>query len=289
MKTLTRYIVFSLIAASLCWGQVKPACSKPVPPTPPTTPTPPSTPVTTTTTNNNNSINNNSSSTSSSNSNSSSNSSSSSASNSSATGGSATATGGSATANGGAGGNGGSGGSASASNGNQSNSQTSVTNQNQVRQAPALNGGFIVPTGSCLGAVQGGVSAPVGGFTFGKSSKDKECNFVRLANEFIAIGKFDTAAKVLCASKTAQEAHLTADDCLALVTPAPAPVVQAPPAPAPAPEKPTVILYQTIEVTPTPAERIAAKALSKPRAKPVPPVTNRRKCTVEVPCESLEK
>ena len=83
------------------------------------------------------------------------------------------------------------GGNATASNGPQSNSQT--VNQNQERQAPALSGGFIVPTASCLGSAQGGVSAPMGGVMFGKSTKDKECNFVRLANEFIAMGNFNAA------------------------------------------------------------------------------------------------
>ena len=76
-----------------------------------------------------------------------------------------------------------------------------------------------MPTASCLGAVQGGASAPVGSIMFGKSTKDKECSLIRLANEFIGMGNFDAAAKVLCATKSAKEAKLTIDECRLTVKP----------------------------------------------------------------------
>ena len=121
------------------------------------------------------------------------------------------------------------GGNASASNGGQSNSQ--AVNQNQVRQAPAISGGLILPTANCLGSVTGGASAPVGGVMFGGSKVDKECRMQALANEFIGMGNYEAAAKVLCATKSAKEAKLTMDDCRLVAKPesTPAPVVESVP------------------------------------------------------------
>ena len=49
-----------------------------------------------------------------------------------------------------------------------------------------------------------------------------------LANEFIGMGNYEAAAKVLCSLKSAKAAGLTMDDCRRQV---PAPVVQVIPAP----------------------------------------------------------
>ncbi len=195
MKLRTIFVTL-LLSCALSFGQVK-NCPKPVPPPVPPTPTPVATNSNVNTNTNTNNVSASAGATASSN-----------QSQSQTQSAASSATGGNATA----------------SNGPQSNSQT--VNQNQERQAPALSGGFIVPTASCLGSAQGGVSAPMGGVTFGKSTKDKECNFVRLANEFIAMGNFNAAAKMLCATKSAKEAKLTLDDCLLTVKPTPAPVSQ---------------------------------------------------------------
>lgn len=196
-----RLAVVLLALISTCWANSAPSCTK----KPPVPPTPPPSPVTKT-------ISVTNTSTSSSSSNSSSNSASNSSSN--ATGGSA-----SSTANGG---------NASASNGGQSNSQTSVTNQNQVRQAPTVEAPVILPTANCLGGMSAGASGPGGGLSFGSSKVDKECRSIALANEFLGMGNYETAAKVLCSTKSAKAAGLTMDDCRHQV---PAPVVQVIPAP----------------------------------------------------------
>jgi len=106
-----------------------------------------------------------------------------------------------------------------ATGGNSQGGSASIV-QKTERQAPAIGfGGFIVPTFGCGGSLQAGASAPVGGIAFGKSTKDKECNSVRLANEFIAMGNFEAAAKVLCATKSAREAKLTIEDCRMVTKP----------------------------------------------------------------------
>ena len=254
MKLKTIFVTL-LLSCALSFGQVK-NCPKPVPPPPP-----PPTPVATNSNVNTNTNSSASSSVASASSNQSQSQTQSTAS--SATGGNATA-----------------------SNGPQSNSQT--VNQNQERQAPALSGGFIVPTASCLGSAQGGVSAPMGGVMFGKSTKDKECNFVRLANEFIAMGNFNAAAKMLCATKSAKEAKLTLDDCLLTVKPVPTP------APAPVSQNvstsqqvPTVRETQTI-VVPVTVQPVVT-VLSPPEYKtsidvyPPKPVAKKKPCVKKPP------
>ena len=58
-----------------------------------------------------------------------------------------------------------------------------------------------------------GASGPVGGLSFGSSKVDKECRSMALANEFIGMGNYEAAAKVLCSLKSAKAAGLTMDDC----------------------------------------------------------------------------
>ncbi len=218
MKTIFAVLTLS---CAMMFAQAKPQCTKPQPPP---TPTPISTPVTTSI-NNNNTNNNLNTANSTSNANSTSTASSNqSQSQMQSTASNATGGNSSSSANGGA----------------------ASVNENTQRQAPSVSGGFIVPTASCLGAAQGGVSAPMGSVMFGKSTKDKECNFVRLANEFIAMGNFNAAAKMLCATKTAKEAKLTLDDCLLTVKPAP--VVSTV---VPVPSAPVIIVPVTVQPTVT--------------------------------------
>ena len=136
-----------------------------------------------------------------------------------------TATGGNATSNA-QGGNAASNASA-ANNGNNSNN----TVENQVRQAPGAEAPLILPTASCLGGISTGGSSPVGGLSFGKSTVDKECRSIVLANEFIAMGNYDTAAKVLCSTKSAKAAGLTIDDCRRQIPVPPVIVREVAPAP----------------------------------------------------------
>jgi hypothetical protein len=196
------------LTCALAFAQVKPACKKPTPPVPP-----PPTPVTGTNTNTNTNINTNTQTQSQNQSQ------------------SQTANGGSASST------------SSATGGNATGGNVSIVDKYE-RQAPSIGlGGFIVPTFGCGGSVQAGASAPIGSLMFGKSTQDKECNFVRLANEFIAMGNFEAAAKMLCATKSAKEAKLTLDDCRLTVKPVPAPALPIPdvhdmsnfPEPVPAP------------------------------------------------------
>lgn len=68
----------------------------------------------------------------------------------------------------------------------------------------------------------------MGGLSFGSSKVDKECRSMALANEFIGMGNYEAAAKVLCSLKSAKAAGLTMDDCRHQM---PKPVAQAIPAP----------------------------------------------------------
>jgi hypothetical protein len=104
---------------------------------------------------------------------------------------------------------------------------------------------------------------------FGKTTKDKECNYVRLANEFIAMGNFEAAAKMLCATKSAKEAGLTIEDCRLTVKPVPIAQVVAP---APQVVAPSVVVPVTINpVLPVLHEEITVYA-----PKPVSPATTRK-------------
>ncbi len=245
----TILVVLTLFCAMM-FAQAKPQCTKPQPP-----PTPISTPVTTSINNNNTNNNLNTA-----NSTSNANSTSTASSNQSQSQMQSTAS--NAT-----GGN-----SASSANGGAAS-----VNENTQRQAPSVSGGFIVPTASCLGAAQGGVSAPMGSVMFGKSTKDKECNFVRLANEFIALGNFNAAAKMLCATKTAKEAKLTLDDCLLTVKPAP--VVSTV---VPVPSAPVIIVPVTVQPTvtvlPTPPEYKTRIDVYSPK-----PVAKKKPCVKKPP------
>jgi hypothetical protein len=71
----------------------------------------------------------------------------------------------------------------------------------------------------------------VGGLSFGKSTVDKECRSIVLANEFIAMGNYDTAAKVLCSTKSVKAAGLTIDDCRRQIPVPPVIVREVAPAP----------------------------------------------------------
>lgn len=144
----------------------------------------------------------------------------------------------------------------SASNGNQSMS----SNYQQVRQAPPAYAPTVLPTANCLGGYSAGGSAPVGGISFGGSKVDKECRMQALANEFLAMGNFEAAAKVLCATKSAKEAKLTIEDCRLAV--APAPVVVERLAPAPLPQV-TVVQQPTPAPTPVVSTPVTKPAVKK--------------------------
>lgn len=105
-----------------------------------------------------------------------------------------------------------------------------------------------------------------------------------LANEFIGMGNFEAAAKVLCSTKSAHEAHLTIDDCRLVVKPVPPQVVIA--APVQVPTVPQVTIYEELTVVATKEE---AKAAQKSVSRKPAPTPKRTKCTKEVPCEYLEK
>lgn len=250
--TLRRYtsflVFFLLLIVSLCSATTKKECKKPTPKPPTTTPT---------------SSTNNSNSSSSANAGASSNSSS------SATGGNATATGGSANQQQGQQQqqtqNNNQNQSVNASNGGQQNSQSTnySTSYQQVRQAPMAYAPDAAPSAPCRVAGSAGVSAPIGGVSFGGSKMDDECDLRESARAFALLSNRIAAAKILCQTKAAKKAHLTEADCLTL---------EAPEQPAPQPAPVSIILpnspaappvaavtpadyNQTIDVT-TPAKQL---------------------------------
>jgi hypothetical protein len=199
-----------------------------------------------------NSQSQNSTTTSNSNSNSSSGSKSTAASNSTATGGSATATGGSSAIKN-------SGNSTLTNSGNSSNSNnnkatasnnssgnvstySSTESYNEVRQNPGAYAPTNLNTAPCTKGFSGGASTPAVAATLGIATTDKGCDSRQTAVIFHGIGNDFAAAKILCSTSASKRAHLTLEECLNIV--APAPVVIPAPIPAPAP---------TVIVVPTPA------------------------------------
>jgi hypothetical protein len=93
----------------------------------------------------------------------------------------------------------------SATNGGQSNTQITQ----QVRQAPMAYAPEAYPTAPCRVSGSAGVSAPIGGVSFGGSKEDKQCSARELARSFHMIGEDGAALQVLCSTKAAKEAKPT--------------------------------------------------------------------------------
>ena len=108
--------------------------------------------------------------------------------------------------------------SATATNGG--NVQSQSENYNTPRQAPPAYAPTVF-AGTCQGSLSGGVSAPIGGLSFGGTKADKVCQGINLSQVFISQGNYLAAAKVLCSLKPAKDAGLTMDDCMAFVRPTP--------------------------------------------------------------------
>ena len=237
-----------LLSCALAFGL--PQCKKPVQPTPPTQTSGTSSSASTS----------NSSSSSTSTASSTSNSSSSSSSN-QTQGQTQTATGGNATA---------SGGTATANNGGQSNTQSSVSNYNQVRQAPTAIAPEAFSTAPCRIAGSAGASAPVGGLSFGGSKKDKECDEFHLAAYFSSIGRNDLALQVLCNMKVAKGVKNCAE--LPPPPPPPAPVFEVIGRPLPTPPPVVIVVPVTVVAPPEYRTEMTVTApKKKPAVKHLPP------------------
>lgn len=114
----------------------------------------------------------------------------------------------------------------SATTGDQQQSTSYSSSYTQVRQAPMAYAPDALPSAPCRVSGSAGVSAPIGGLSLGGSKLDGECDLRESARAFALIGNRNAAAKILCETKAAKKAHLTAADCGALesepVPPAPA-------------------------------------------------------------------
>jgi hypothetical protein len=138
--------------------------------------------------------------------------------------------------------NGGAGGSATSSNNSSGNVSSYSESYNDVRQNPGAFAPSNLNTAPCTKGFSGGASTPAVAATLGFATTDKGCDSRQTAVIFHGIGNDFAAAKILCSTSASKRAHLTLQECLNIV--APAPVVIPAPIPAPAP---------TVIVVPTPA------------------------------------
>jgi hypothetical protein len=134
---------------------------------------------------------------------------------------------------------------------NDGNKQATTINQNQVRQAPTAYAPDAFPSAPCRVSGSAGVSAPIGGISFGGSKLDTECDKRETARAFALIGQTDSACQILLTTRAAKAAGITS-----CVRPEPvvvaAPVVsEVPPTPVAAPEAPAPPAIVVIPVTVT--------------------------------------
>ena len=159
--------------------------------------------------------------------------------------------------------------SSAAGAGANSNNTTNVSNAQ--RSTPGAYAPPILAS-NCQGSITAGASSPAAAIAFGGSHADKNCQALAVAAAFNVLSNPTAAAKILCNTKAAKDAHLTLDDCLAIVVPQPVVQAEAPPAPPTAspvsvtvnlPPPPPVqvlpVLHETLIVTATPAQVKAAQ------------------------------
>jgi hypothetical protein len=174
----------------------------------------------------------------------------------------------SSNATGGAGGNGG-----NASNGPQS--QSSTYNENIPRQTAMAYAPDVFSTANCFKGFSGGASSPVAGISFGAGKIDGDCNLLRIAHEFIVNGNVRAAAKLMCATKAAKNAGLTADDCTAFI-PAPIQVTTEakaePPAPiiVPSPQVTVNVPPAVVQNVPVTIPQLVSRPVTVKKRKPCP-------------------
>jgi hypothetical protein len=154
----------------------------------------------------------------------------------------ATATGGTSMAAGGA-----SNATNTATTGNEANQQSSVTSYQDTRQtAPAVSPQQF-HTSPCIKSWGGAAQTGWAGLGLGGGKVDKGCDIRETAEQFRNAGSMLAFCKLMIQEPSAQKAHVTMEDCMAVPL---APVtVQAPPQAAPATVEPPQIIVPAPQVT----------------------------------------
>jgi hypothetical protein len=137
---------------------------------------------------------------------------------------------------------------ATASNNSSGNVSSYSESYNEVRQNPGAFAPTNLNTAPCTKGFSGGASTPAVAATLGIATTDKGCDSRQTAVIFHGIGNDYAAAKILCSTSASKRAHLTLQECLNIVAPAPIVI----PAPLPTPV-PTVIVVPT----PTPIAAVS--------------------------------